>query len=206
MPISRHTGASCNRRCTRGRFLRSLVSLIALVLTIACDKRKSNHQAQAVVPPLRSEPAVAVPRSPQDVVAHTPEAQTNHSAPKETMNPVEHKLQIDREEPFEVPNTPLTVRITESSHKIRAPLARVIILVSTETVHAPVEWLIENNSFDRQWLPIQGRFWNDEAGKYQEGEIPEWQVRLESIDDHRANGAPSVITLVFRRHGSAPNR
>lgn len=110
-----------------------------------------------------------------------------------------HTVSLMRKEPARVPGTSLSVFISQSSHKIRAPLAMVSILVSEGEQKAEIGWRIESNQIDGVWRPLQGRRYDTDTSEYVEEEIPGWLVRLDSIDETSANASPRAITVSFKR-------
>jgi hypothetical protein len=110
-----------------------------------------------------------------------------------------HTVSLVREEPALVPGTPLSVFISQSSHKIRAPLAMVSILVSIGDQKAEIGWRIESNQIDGVWRPLEGRRFDNDTSEYVEEEIPGWLVRLDSVDETSANASPRAITVSFKR-------
>jgi hypothetical protein len=99
----------------------------------------------------------------------------------------------------EVPGTPLVIRISSSFHKVQAPLVGVSVLVSVEGEKAEISWRIEHGQIDASWQALEGRYYDDDADAYVEGRVPGWRVRLESVDDRKAGGSPSAITVSFQR-------
>ena len=110
-----------------------------------------------------------------------------------------HTVSLMREDPAKVPGTPLSVFISQSSAKIRAPLVMVSILVSLGEQKAEIGWSIESNQIDGAWRPLQGRRYDTETSEYVEEEIPGGVVRLDSVDGSSANGSPRAITVSFKR-------
>jgi len=98
-----------------------------------------------------------------------------------------------------VPGTPLQVRISESSAKIRAPVTGLGVMVRDGARLAEVRWTIESGKFDGSWLPIAGRFWHPVNQRYEEGAVPGWVIRLVSLNDFSSNGAPIAATVELRR-------
>ena len=97
-----------------------------------------------------------------------------------------------------VPDSDLTVRIESASHKIRAPVVGVSILVERGSDKTEVGWTIEEGEISGSWEDVAGRRYDEDSGDYVEEQIPGWQVRLDSIDDTNAGGSPSAITVSFK--------
>ena len=160
------------------------VLTFALHLGLGCKK----HKEPSLTPtsPVESEPVADA--APAPAIADT--------VPK---GDAIHTVSLKGKEPVPVPDTRLTVFISQSSHKIRAPLAMVSVLVVEGEQKAEVGWRIESNQIDGEWLALQGRRYDVETNKYVEEEIPGWLVRLDSIDETSSNASPRAITVSFKR-------
>ncbi len=172
------------RITARGK--RSLLALtLSQLLGLACSKEHKD-------PALSPKPLV-VSESPIDAAAVPAIAD---AAPK---GEAIHTVSLQGREPVPVPDTPLTVFISQSSHKIRAPLAMVSVLVAVGEQKTEVGWRIESSQIDGEWRALQGRRYDSDSSKYVEEEIPGWLVRLDSIDKTSANASPKHITVSFKR-------
>ncbi len=110
-----------------------------------------------------------------------------------------HTLALSGPTPASVPGSDLTVFISGSFHKIRAPLVGVSVLFSQGDKNAQIEWRIESGTINSTWLELRGRRYDKESGSYVDEEIPGWRVRLDSVDDHAAGGDPTAITISVKR-------
>lgn len=98
-----------------------------------------------------------------------------------------------------VPRSDLSVTISGSFHKSRAPLVGVSILVSAEDgAMAEVDWRIESGEIDSSWRPIAGERWDKAASTNVEEKIAGWLVRLDSVDEQSAGGDPTAITISLK--------
>jgi len=102
-------------------------------------------------------------------------------------------------DPQPVPFTDLSVHISGSFHKSRAPLVGVSVLVSQGAAQAEVSWRIESGHIDDSWHEIAGQRWDDASSEYVEEKIPEWLIRLDSVEEHSAGGDPTAITISFKQ-------
>ncbi len=102
------------------------------------------------------------------------------------------------ETPAPVPGTKLSVHISGSFHKTRAPLVGVSVLVSAEDKMAEVGWRIKSGKIDSQWIEISGRRYDEVSREYVDETIPGWLVRLDSVDDSSAGGDPTAITISLK--------
>jgi hypothetical protein len=109
------------------------------------------------------------------------------------------QIQLKKNTYVLVPGTALEARISCSSHKTRAPVGRVKVMVKNGKKTAEVGWIIKSGKFHKGWKDIKGQYWNPKNGAYEHGEIPGWQARLDSIDEVAANAAPRVITISLRK-------
>lgn len=136
-----------------------------------------------------------------DAAAGAPQASVD-ATPKPKHDQV-RTIALSGDTSVPVPHSGLTVRISGSFHKIRAPLVGVSILVSRLGDKAEVEWRIESGRINTEWREIQGRRWDAESNTYVEEKIPGWLVRLDSVDGSSAGGDPRAITISVKE---APQR
>ncbi|MDX9721086.1 MAG: hypothetical protein RBU37_10070 [Myxococcota bacterium] len=112
--------------------------------------------------------------------------------------PVSLSLQQDQEQTL--PGTELRLWISSSSSKHGAPVSSVSVMFALADVLAERSWTIEEGRFSSEWLAVEGRFWHPQLERYEEGALPGWQVRLDSVDETSVSGAPTAVTVSVRRH------
>ena len=133
--------------------------------------------------------------------AETTEGTTPSGSVESSPPPAVHQLytvSLVGESPAPVPGTKLSVHISGSFHKTRAPLVGVSILVSADTKMAEVGWRIESGKIDSEWIEISGRRYDEASREYVDETIPGWLVRLDSVDDSSAGGDPTAITISLK--------
>ena len=152
--------------------------------------------------PTTTSPAVAKLSMDAGATQTFADAETTPSRSVETRpQPAGHQLytvSLVGETPAPVPGTNLSVHISGSFHKTRAPLVGVSILVSAGDAMAEVGWRIESGKIDSEWIEISGRRYDEASREYVEETIPGWLVRLDSVDDSSAGGDPIAITISLK--------
>mgnify|MGYP000889122583 CR=1 FL=1 len=160
---------------------------LLIPLVIACGPRREAGTTPGAVKPA---PGAAKPTPERP----GPKPDTDVPDPAKI-----HNIQLSGDTPITVPGTGLVLRISASSAKIGAPVSAVNVLVRDGDRLAEAAWGIEEGKFDNSWRPIAGRFWHPDHEAYEEGAIPGWELRLVSLDEFHANGAPETITVELRR-------
>lgn len=163
------------------------VALSAGLLASGCSREPSPSTS-----PSASVPAAPEPQEDAALVVSAPA----DAAP--AMDAIV-SVSLRGKDPVPVAGSDLSVFISQSSHKIRAPLAMVSILVARGAQKAQVGWRIESNEINGAWLPLEGRRYDSESESYVEEAIEGWLVRLDSVDDTSANASPTAITVSFKR-------
>lgn len=169
---------------------------------------KKQDQARAKTPPKAPGHASSSPDSP--LSPQQPAANAETSAPKPVVNaetsapkPVVKKkyltVLLRDGKVKKLGSTGLTAQISLSSHKIRAPIARLAILVRNKKKQAEVHWRIESGKVDRTWQPIAGRRFDGASNSYVQETLPGWEIRLESIRSIHSNGSPRSVAVSFRK-------
>lgn len=137
-------------------------------------------------PPPTQAPADAAP------VAVTPDA-----APAP---PAEQTVSLKGKDPVAVPGSGLSVFISESFQKIRAPVSGVSVLFSLGDKKAQVGWrIVEGKVAPQGWVELKGRRYDGATNNYVEEHIAGWRVKLVEVNARRSNGAPSAITIAVKK-------
>ena len=168
-----------------------------LAIIMAATGCGSSPKEDAVSRP----PIVALPVVPTAAASALPSA-TSSSRPPPSNHDSVPTLSLAGDSPVPVPQSELTVHISESFHKIRAPLVGVSVLsvqAGNPAKKAQVGWRIESGKIDPTWRKLEGRRYDEDSGEYVEERIPGWRVRLDSIDDQSAGGSPTAITISVKR-------
>ena len=120
--------------------------------------------------------------------------------PKTVEKPMLQTIQLStKNAPVSITDTNFKLNISESSHKSRAPVGRVCVLVDNGSKKAETCWVTESGVFEKDWKTIGGRRWVSESNAYEEIYITGWQIKLNSIDDTHANASAKTITVSLQQ-------
>jgi len=188
-------------------FVARVTAVAIAVVAVNCGPHQSGGAARGSPGPTTAAPGSTAAGAAQRDSADPYAAATDMRAP-EPMDDEIRRVSLSGDVPVPVPRSDLTVRISGTSHKIRAPVIGVSILVEEARKpaarKAEVGWRIESGQLSPEWREVAGRRFDNESSSYLEEHIPGWLVKLDSIDDQAAGGSPTAITVSFKRAPRVP--